>query len=220
MFTGIVEEIGSIASMDVRTGATSLVVNCQTPMNAIHIGDSIAVNGVCLTVVDLSEHGFTTEAVPETLHRTNLGNLNRGSPVNLERSLTLDRSMGGHYVQGHIDGIARIARLEPEGEAINYYFETSPELLRYIVPKGFVAVDGASLTVVNVDAQGFSVTLIPHTQQWTVMGKERVGYQVNIEVDIMGKYIEKLMGERLSSLDRRIVMLETATHLTEQVRLS
>lgn len=200
--------------MDVRTGATSLVINCQTALSGIHLGDSIAVNGVCLTVVDLNEHGFTTEAVPETLHRTNLGNLNRGSPVNLERSLTLDRSMGGHYVQGHIDGIARIARLEPEGEAFNYYFETTPELLRYIVPKGFVAVDGASLTVVNVDAHGFSVTLIPHTQQWTVMGKERVGYLVNIEVDIMGKYIEKLMGERLSSLDRRIAMLETATHRT------
>jgi riboflavin synthase len=214
MFTGIVEEIGSIASMDVRTGATSLVIKCQTALSGMHLGDSIAVNGVCLTVVDLNEHSFTTEAVPETLHRTNLGNLNQGSPINLERSLTLDRSMGGHYVQGHIDGIACIARIEAEGEAFNYYFETTPELLRYIVPKGFVAVDGASLTVVNVDAHGFSVTLIPHTQQWTVMGKERVGYLVNIEVDIMGKYIEKLMGERLSSLDRRIAMLENATHLT------
>lgn len=214
MFTGIVEEIGSIMSMDVRTGATSLVINCQTALNGMHLGDSIAINGVCLTVVDLSEHSFTTEAVPETLHRTNLGHLNKGSPVNLERSLTLDRSMGGHYVQGHIDGIARIERLESEGEAFNYYFETPPELLRYLVPKGFVAVDGASLTVVNVDAQGFSVTLIPHTQKWTVMGKEQIGYRVNIEVDIMGKYIEKLMGEKLSSLDRRMAMLEIDTYLT------
>jgi riboflavin synthase len=214
MFTGIVEEIGSISLMDVRTGATGLVINCQTALNGMHLGDSIAVNGVCLTVVDLSEHSFTTEAVPETLHRTNLGNLNQGSPVNLERSLTLDRSMGGHYVQGHIDGTAYIEGLESEGEALNYYFKTPSELLRYIVPKGFVAVDGASLTVVNVDAQGFSVTLIPHTQHWTVMGKEQIGYRVNIEVDIMGKYIEKLMGERLSSLDRRMAMLETDARLT------
>jgi riboflavin synthase len=214
MFTGIVEEIESIASMDVRTGATGLVINCQTALIGMHLGDSIAVNGVCLTVVDLSEYSFTTEAVPETLHRTNLGNLNQGSPVNLERSLTLERSMGGHYVQGHIDGIAHIEGLESEGEAFNYYFKTPSELLRYIVPKGFVAVDGASLTVVNVDTQGFSVTLIPHTQQWTVMGKEQIGYRVNIEVDIMGKYIEKLMGERLSSLDRRMVMLETDARLT------
>jgi riboflavin synthase len=214
MFTGIVEEIGLIAFIDVRAGATGLVINCQTSLNGMRLGDSIAVNGVCLTVVDLSEHSFTTEAVPETLHRTNLGNLNQGSPVNLERSLTLDRSMGGHYVQGHIDGIAHIEGLESEGKAFNYYFKTPSELLRYIVSKGFVAVDGASLTVVNVDAQGFSVTLIPHTQHWTVMGKERIGYQVNIEVDIMGKYIEKLMGEKLSSLDRRMAMLETDARLT------
>jgi riboflavin synthase len=212
MFTGIVEEIGSIASVDQRPGATSLIIQCKTALNGAHLGDSIAVNGVCLTVVDLSEHSFTTEAVPETLHRTNLGYLKQGSPVNLERSLTLDRSMGGHYVQGHIDGIARIERLESEGEAFNYYFEASPELLRYIVPKGFVTVDGASLTVVNADSQGFSVTLIPHTQQWTVMGKEQVGYLVNVEVDIMGKYIEKLMGERLSSLEQRIAMLESDAH--------
>jgi riboflavin synthase len=212
MFTGIVEEIGSIASVDQRPGATSLIIQCKAALNGAHLGDSIAVNGVCLTVVDLSEHSFTTEAVPETLHRTNLGHLKQGSPVNLERSLTLDRSMGGHYVQGHIDGIARIERRESEGEAFNYYFEASPELLRYIVPKGFVTVDGASLTVVNADSQGFSVTLIPHTQQWTVMGKEQVGYRVNIEVDIMGKYIEKLMGERLSSLEQRIAILESNAH--------
>lgn len=212
MFTGIVEEIGTIASMDLRTGATSLVIQCKTALNGTHLGDSIAVNGVCLTVVALSEHSFTTEAVPETLHRTNLGNLKKGSPVNLERSLTLDRSMGGHYVQGHIDGTARIERLKSEGEALNYYFETPSELLRYIVPKGFVTVDGASLTVVDADSQGFSVTLIPHTQQWTVMGKEQVGYLVNVEVDIMGKYIEKLMGERLSSLEQRLAVLEAGAY--------
>lgn len=209
MFTGIVEEIGLIASIDLRTGATSLVIQCKTALNGTQLGDSIAVNGVCLTVVDLTEHSFTTEAVPETLHRTNLGHLKQGSPVNLERALTLDRLMGGHYVQGHIDGIARIERLESEGEAFNYYFETSSELLRYIVPKGFVTVDGASLKVVDADSQGFSITLIPHTQQWTVMGKEQVGYLANVEVDILGKYIEKLMGERLSSLEQRLELLES-----------
>jgi riboflavin synthase len=209
MFTGIVEEIGLIASIDQRVGATSLVIQCETALKGTRVGDSIAINGVCLTVIDLNHHSFTTEAVPETLHRTNLGHLQQGSPVNLERALTLDRVMGGHYVQGHIDGIARIERLEPEGEALNYYFKTSAELLRYIVPKGFVTVDGASLTVVDADDQGFSVTLIPHTQQWTVIGKEQVGYRVNVEVDILGKYVEKLIGERLSNLEQRLELLET-----------
>ena len=209
MFTGIVEEIGSITSIDQRTGATSLVIQCQAALKGTHIGDSIAINGVCLTVIDLNQYSFTTEAVPETLHRTNLGHLQQGSPVNLERALTLDRMMGGHYVQGHVDGTARIERLEPEGEAFNYYFKTSAELLRYVVPKGFVAVDGASLTVVDADDQGFSVTLIPYTQQWTVMGKEQVGHRVNVEVDILGKYVEKLMGERLFNLEQRLELLET-----------
>jgi len=208
MFTGIVEEIGKISAIDRREGATGLTIACKSALEDTRIGDSIAVNGVCLTVVRLETNGFYTEAVPETLRRTNLGYLIEGSPVNLERSVTPGQAMGGHYVQGHIDGTAKIWQLEPEGEAVNYYFETSTDLLRYIVPKGFVAVDGASLTVVKVDQRGFSVTLIPHTQEWTVMGKEQVGYMVNIEVDILGKYVEKIVGERLTILEQRISELE------------
>ena len=213
MFTGIVEEIGEVELAELRDeDAMRLTVKCNTALDGTQIGDSIAVNGVCLTVTELDENSFTTTAVLETLRRTNIDCLRTGSSVNLERSATLEKTIGGHYVQGHIDGVAQVKAIEAEGEALNYYFETSTELMRYIVPKGFVGVDGASLTVVETDAQGFSVTLISHTQKWTVMGKESVGYQVNIEVDVMGKYIEKMIDDRLSSLEQRLSLVEANSY--------
>jgi riboflavin synthase len=212
MFTGIVEEIGRVAEIDKREGATALTIDCQIVLHGIYIGDSISVNGVCLTVVALHESSFTIEAVPETLRRSNLGLLKVGSPVNLERSVTQDRTMGGHYVQGHVDGKVRVERLETDGEAVTYYFsltdDTDPNLIRYIVPKGYVSIDGTSLTVVTVGEKGFTLSLIPHTQTAVVMGRERVGYIANLEVDIMAKYVEKILGDKLSQLEARLAKLE------------
>ena len=212
MFTGIVEELGKVTRLDRREGATRLVIQCEKALGGIQLGHSIAVNGVCLTVVafDLEQKTFTTEAVPETLRRTNLGRLNAGSPVNLERSARAETPIGGHYVQGHIDGTAVVVHTEPDGEAINFYFETSPELLRYVVPKGFIALDGASLTVVDVSEKGFSLTLIPHTQQMVVMGRAKTGYIANLEVDVLGKYTEKIIGATLQKLETRLAALEAA----------
>lgn len=207
MFTGIVEELGRVIAIDRRTGATGFRIECQQVLAGTLIGDSIAVNGVCLTVVALDETSFATEAVPETLRRTNLGFLEVGQPVNLERALAAGRAMGGHYVQGHIDGTAKVVQRDPEGEAVNYRFEVALDLARYIVPKGFVAVDGASLTVVDAGQDFFSVTLIPHTQEWTVLGKQGVGYTVNIEVDIMAKYAERILGDRLTALEEKVARL-------------
>jgi riboflavin synthase len=212
MFTGIVEEIGRVAEVDQREGATALTVDCQIVLHGLNIGDSVSVNGVCLTIVTLHESSFTVEAVPETLRRSNLGLLKIGSPVNLERSVTQDRTMGGHYVQGHVDGKVRSEFLETDGEAVNYFFilteDTDPSLIRYIVPKGYISIDGASLTVVNVGERGFTVTLIPHTQTAVVMGRERIGYIANLEVDIMAKYVEKILGDKLSQLEARLAKLE------------
>jgi riboflavin synthase len=212
MFTGIVEEIGRAAEIDRREGAIALTFDCHIVLHGANIGDSISVNGVCLTVVAMHESSFTVEAVPETLRRTNLGLLEVGSPVNLERSVTQDRTMGGHYVQGHVDGTVRVTHMETDGEAVNYTFElteeTDPNLIRYIVPKGYVAVDGTSLTVVDVTEKGFTLTLIPHTQTSVVLGRERIGYIANIEVDIMAKYVEKILGDRLSQLEARIAAIE------------
>jgi riboflavin synthase len=210
MFTGIVEEMGTVTKLVQRSGATLLTIAAQKALQGIEIGHSIAVNGICLTVMsfDPDEKQFSIEAVPETLRRTNLGRLTVGSPVNLERSVSAGQPMGGHYVQGHIDGTATVARTEPEGEAINFYFETSPELMRYIVPKGFIAIDGASLTVVDVTPQGFSLTLIPHTQQAVVMGRQGAGYVANLEIDVVAKYTEKIISSRLTAFEERLHALE------------
>jgi riboflavin synthase len=200
MFTGIVEETGHVTALEIRPGATKLTFEAKSVLEGTILGDSIAVNGICLTVVSLDTSTFAVEAVPETLRRTNLGNLAVGSSVNLERAVSAGRAMGGHYVQGHIDGIGKVIDMQVEGEAINYNIETTPDLLRYIVPKGFIAVDGTSLTVVDVTATTFSLTLIPHTQQVVVLGRQKVGYVVNLEVDILGKYVEKILVAHLAKL--------------------
>lgn len=211
MFTGIVEEMGSVTEVERREGATRLVLSARTVLEGTGLGDSIAVNGVCLTVTELSGERFAVEAVPETLRRTNLGQLTEGSPVNLERAVGPGRFMGGHYVQGHVDGTGRISSIAPDGEAFEYRFEVAPELMRYVVPKGYVAVDGASLTVVDVADGSFTVTLVPHTQQAVVMGAAGPGYTVNVEVDVLGKYVERIVGARLSDLERRLAELEGAS---------
>ena len=188
MFTGIVEEVGTVRT----AGDGRLVIGASEVLSDVKVGDSIAVNGACLTVTTYDESGFSVDVVPETLRRTNLGELTTGSPVNLERSMPAYGRFGGHMVQGHIDGTAAIRSIENEGDALMVIFDAPPPIMRYLVEKGFIAVDGASLTIVNCDNFSFSVTIIPHTRENTVFKSKKVGDSVNLEVDIMAKYIERL----------------------------
>ena len=188
MFTGIVEEVGSVRA----AGDGKLVVGASEVLSDVKVGDSISVNGACLTVTTHDESTFSVDVVPETLRRTNLGELEAGSPVNLERSMPADGRFGGHMVQGHIDGTATIRSIDSEGDAQMVVFDAPAVVMRYVVEKGFIAVDGASLTIVNCDNFSFSVTIIPHTRENTVFKSKKVGDSVNLEVDIMAKYVERL----------------------------
>jgi riboflavin synthase len=190
MFTGIVEEVGRVRTL--RAGAEpSLAVEASTVLEGTRLGDSIAVNGACLTVTALGNNSFTVGLMPETLRRTNLGALRAGDGVNLERALTLGGRLGGHFVQGHVDGTGRLAEVRPEGQALVLRFSAPADVMRYIVPKGFVAVDGISLTVVESDRESFSVSLVTFTQQNVTLARQRPGYVVNLETDILGKYVER-----------------------------
>lgn len=188
MFTGIVEEIGRVASVP----AGSLVIAASQVLKGMQLGGSIAVNGVCLTITDFNNQSFSTDIMPETLNRTNLGWLRTGDRVNLERPLALGGELGGHLVQGHVDDTGRIASLTSEGESVLIRFEASPEVMRFIVPKGFIAVDGVSLTVSSGDADSFWVSIVDYTRQHTTLGNKKVGDMVNLEVDIIAKYVERL----------------------------
>lgn len=188
MFTGIVEELGTVGS--IKSGV--LIVDASLVLEDLDVKDSICVNGACLTVTGLTGKGFQVDVVPETLRRTNLGELTSGSKVNLERSLQMGGRLGGHIVQGHVDGTGEISSIEEDGDAYLYSFTVSPELSRYIVQKGFICVDGISLTVVDCADDEFTVTLIPYTREHTVLGTKSEGNKVNLEADIMAKYIEKL----------------------------
>ena len=188
MFTGLVEELGIISKIT----QTEIWIEASVVMKDLGIKDSIAVNGACLTVVDLKENTFRVDVVPETLSRTDLGYLAIGDKVNLERSAQLGGRLGGHIVQGHVDGTAAITSIVEDGTSWSIEFQIPNTLSRYIVEKGFICVDGASLTVVNCDEKSFSIALIPYTKDNTVLGLKRVGSTVNIETDIIGKYLEKL----------------------------
>ena len=188
MFTGIVEEVGSVRAAE----EGRLLIGASEVLGDVKVGDSIAVNGACLTVTTYDESGFSVDVVPETLRRTNLGELTAGSPVNLERSMPAYGRFGGHMVQGHIDGTAVIRSIKSEEDALMVIFDAPSSIMRYVVEKGFIAVDGASLTIVNCDNFSFSVTIIPHTRENTVFKSKRAGDSVNLEVDIMAKYVERL----------------------------
>ena len=197
MFTGLVEELGVISSVS----QTDIWIESSIVMDDLGVKDSISVNGACLTVVNIEENLFKVNVVPETLRRTDLGDLSVGDKVNLERSTQLGGRLGGHIVQGHVDGTAQITAYVKEGSAWLIDFEISKKLSRYIVEKGFVCVDGASLTVVNCDENTFTIALIPYTRDNTVLGYKGVGNSVNIETDIIGKYIEKLSTGNQTSID-------------------
>jgi riboflavin synthase len=193
VFTGIVEELGEVvASDDLGTAARFTVRGPVVTSDARH-GDSIAVNGVCLTVVTVDGDAFTADVMQETLDRSSLGALRPGSPVNLERAATLSTRLGGHLVQGHVDGTARLLGRTPDEHWEVVRFSLPPALARYVVEKGSITVDGVSLTVAAVDAESFSVSLIPTTLGLTTLGKKDVGDPVNLEVDVVAKYVEKLM---------------------------
>jgi riboflavin synthase len=193
MFSGIVEEVGSVR----ETGGDSLAIAAGLVLGQTALGDSIAVNGACLTVARLGDGWFGTDVMPETLRRTNLGRLRRGDAVNLERSLTLASRLGGHMVQGHVDGTGTVRALVAEGDARLVTIEAPPAILRYVVEKGYIAVDGASLTVVDHSPRAFRVSLVRYTLDHTTFGRWTAGQAVNLEVDILAKYVERLLpGER------------------------
>ncbi|KAK4777433.1 hypothetical protein SAY87_017620 [Trapa incisa] len=197
LFTGIVEEMGQVKDLGPVEDGFTLKITAKTVLEDVHLGDSIAVNGTCLTVTDfdkgLSE--FTVGLAPETLRKTSLIELRVGSKVNLERAVGPTGRMGGHFVQGHVDGTGEIVSMEPEGDSLWIKVRTKREILRYVVPKGFIAVDGTSLTVVDVnDEEGwFSFMLVAYTQEKIVVPLKQVGQKVNLEVDILGKYVERLL---------------------------
>ncbi len=189
MFTGIVEEIGTVS----RTGSGGLTVAARRVLEGLAAGDSLAVNGVCLTVTRFDAGSFSVAIMPETRRRTNLGELKIGDRVNLERALAFGGKLGGHLVQGHIDDVGRVASVTPDGEALAVSFAAPPQVMEYIVPQGFIAVDGASLTVVVREADSFRVSLVGYTRDNTTLGGRRSGESVNLEVDIIAKYVAQFI---------------------------
>ena len=193
MFTGLVEEIGTVRRMWTAGEALVLSVNAEQVLSDVKVSDSIAINGACLTVTEVSAGSFAVGIAPETQRRTNLGNLQPGDVVNLERSLPFNGRIGGHFVQGHVDGTGVIMEMSPEDESLWVKVEASEELLRYIVPKGFISVDGVSLTVVDVFPNAFNFMLISYSQKHVILPRKTVGELVNLEVDMLGKYVERFV---------------------------
>lgn len=200
MFTGLVEGQGTIRGITPEGGAIRLDVELPATMTeGLGIGDSVAINGCCLTVIEIDGSVAAFQAGTETLSKTNLGRLDVGHPANLERSLPVDGRLGGHFVQGHVDGVGEVVSIDRDGEWVTMWFRVPVLLARLLVSKGSVAVDGISLTVVGVEDDRFSVALIPHTLEVTTLGIRNVGDPVNIETDILGKYVERLLEGRISS---------------------
>jgi riboflavin synthase len=197
MFSGIVAEVGRVKAYQPQGEAASLTIAASEAFADVAVGESIAVNGVCLTVVQRHGSIFSVDVSPETLRATNLGQLQTGEGVNLERSLRLNDLLGGHLVSGHVDGIGTIVEKRPEANAMHYVIQAPKDLMRYVVPKGSVAVDGISLTVVACLPAGFQVTIIPHTAAVTTIGRKDTGATVNLECDILGKYVERILLARL-----------------------
>ena len=193
MFTGIVEELGRINSIAIHGKSGQLSIKAKKVLENTKIGDSIAVNGVCLTVTSLSPDGFTADIMAETVRRSSFGKSQLGDPVNLERAMAADGRFGGHIVAGHIDDTGIISSVEKEENAVWLTITTSPEILKYTIEKGSIAIDGVSLTVAYVDNTCFKVSIIPHTIDKTALHAKRVGDIVNLENDMVGKYVEKLL---------------------------
>lgn len=193
MFTGIIEEIGTVSAVKRGASQTRLSVSGEKIFGDLKIGDSVAVNGVCLTAAEISGKTFTADVMNETLNRSSLSVLKPGSHVNLERAMAADGRFGGHIVAGHVDGTGTVTDIKKDGNAVWYTIEADYTIIKYIVEKGSVAIDGISLTVAGVTDSSFSVSIIPHTAAETILSEKKCGDKVNLENDIIGKYVEKLM---------------------------
>ncbi|HEX4525780.1 MAG TPA: riboflavin synthase [Gaiellaceae bacterium] len=193
MFTGLIREVGRVVSREGGTDGVRLTIEAAHTAANAQLGDSIAVDGVCLTVVAIGGDTVAFDAVPETLARTSLETLDHGSRVNLEPALRAGDALGGHYVQGHVDSVGNVRSIEAEGDGTRIWFDAPPELLRYVVEKGSITVQGTSLTVAALDESGFAVALIPHTLNATTLGALEPEGRVNLEADVLAKYVEKLL---------------------------
>jgi len=194
VFTGIIQTIGSVVRSEPRDGDIRLTIACgDLDLSLTAPGDSIAVNGVCLTAIELDQQNFVADVSVETMSLTSLGALEAGSPVNLETALTLSTALGGHLVSGHVDGLGTLLKMHADARSIRYSFEVAPEIQHYIAIKGSVTVDGCSLTVNGIEGNRFDVNIVPHTQQKTVFQFYKTGCRVNIEVDIIARYLERLL---------------------------
>jgi len=199
VFTGIVRELGRVKSLNGGPSGVRLLVTAPTTAAAISVGDSVAVNGVCLTATAVENGSLAFDAVSETLRRTSLARLGKGAAVNVEPALRAGEPLGGHIVQGHVDGLGRVRSVEPEGEGVRLILDAPPELLRYLVEKGSVTVEGVSLTVARLGTESFEIALVPHTLSATTLGLLASGDEVNLEVDVLAKYVERLLGARNAS---------------------
>ncbi len=193
MFTGLVRERGIVRAIDGDEQGARLRIAAPQAASQAGIGDSISVSGVCLTVVAVADGEVVFDAVAETLRRSSLGRLQAGGSVNVEPALRAGEPLGGHYVQGHVDGVGRVRSVEPEGDGVLIDFDAPDEVLRYCVEKGSIAVEGVSLTITHVDDNGFGVALVPHTLAETTLGSLRAGDEVNLEADVLAKYVERLL---------------------------
>lgn len=193
MFTGIIEEVGTLKSIQRKTNAIGLTISAYEIMKDIKLGDSIAVNGICLTVTSFADTDFTVDVMQETLSRTSLSSLKNGGKVNLERAMSMKGRFGGHIVTGHIDGTGTITQIQKDSIAVWYTIKTMPSIMRYIIEKGSIAIDGISLTVAKVSPDDFSVSIIPHTIENTILSSKKVNDVVNLENDCIGKYVERLV---------------------------
>ena len=193
MFTGIIEELGTVERVTRGRVSAVLAIRAEAILSDLKIGDSVAVNGVCLTATSLTGHGFTADVMHETLDRSSLAGLGPGSLVNLERAMAANGRFGGHIVAGHVDGVGTIAAIEQDDNAIWFTITAPAQVLRYVVEKGSIAIDGISLTVARVETDRFAVSVIPHTAAVTLLGLRRTGDRVNLESDLVGKYVERLL---------------------------
>jgi riboflavin synthase len=202
MFTGIIEAVGRVSGIERGGEAIRLTISAGKIAEDVVMGESVSINGVCLTVTEIRPPHVSFDAVFETMRRTTLGQLRAGDNVNLERAVPVNGRLGGHVVQGHVDGTGRIASIRPIGNSWFVYIDAAPEMMRYIVTKGSIAVDGISLTVAESEDRTFALSIIPHTWENTTLHEKRAGDSVNIECDILGKYVEKLVGGYLAGADQ------------------
>lgn len=202
MFTGIIEEVGAVENIILESQKATIIISCSKILEDVQLGDSIAVNGLCLTVTEFSENRFSADMMPVTLQKSSLGKLNQGSRVNLERALQLQSRLGGHLVSGHIDGVGIIASIIPTGNAFLFRISVSESQLKFMIPEGSLTVEGISLTIAEIDSSAVTVSIIPHTLESTILCEKRVGDQVNLESDLIGKYVYNFLNKSATGIGK------------------